>query len=111
MLKPGDKMTIGKRIKQIREDKGLTQTALARAVGITPQTIYKYENEIIEDVTLDKIEKMAAALGISPACLVGWDEAPSSEVLLNKFEKLNSLGKEKADKLIDSLLKDKKYTV
>ena len=104
-------MTIGKRIKQIREDKGLTQTALAKAVGIAPQTVFKYEKDILTDLPLDKIEKMAAALGVSPACLVGWDEAPSSEILLNKFEKLNSLGKEKADKFIDNLLKDKKYTV
>ena len=104
-------MTIGKRIKQFREEKGLTQTALAKAVGIAPQTVFKYEKDILTDVPLNKIEKMAAALGISPACLVGWDEAPSSEALLNKFEKLNSLGKEKADKLIDNLLKDKKYTV
>lgn len=104
-------MTIGKRIKQIREEKGLTQTALAKAVGIAPQTVFKYEKDILTDVPLNKIETMAVALGVSPACLVGWNEAPSSEVLLSKFEKLNSLGKEKVAKLIDNLLKDKKYTV
>lgn len=102
-------MTIGKRIKQFREQKGLTQTALAKAVGIAPQTIFKYENDILTDVPLDKIEKMAAALDISPARLVGWNETVSKETLLDKLETLNNIGKQKAAEFIDELLKDKKY--
>lgn len=104
-------MTIGKRIKHFREEKGLTQTALARAVGITPQTIYKYENEIIDDVTLDKIEKMAAALGISPARLVGWEEISPEEVLLTRYRLLNQLGRKRLDNCLNELIIDKKYTV
>ena len=104
-------MTIGKRIKSYRKEKGLTQTALAKAVGIAPQTIFKYENDILTDVPLDKIEKMAAALDISPARLVGWDETVSEETLLSKCLLLNQLGREQLDDYITSLLADEKYTV
>lgn len=38
-------MGIGKRIKEAREAKGLTQAELANIVGVTPSAITNYENE------------------------------------------------------------------
>ncbi len=37
-----------KRLKQLREKKGLSQRALAELVGVTQQSINKYENHDIE---------------------------------------------------------------
>ena len=39
-------MTIGKRIKQVREQLNLTMNELAERIGVATQTIFKYENEI-----------------------------------------------------------------
>ena len=36
-------MTIGERIKNLRERHNMTQTELAEAIGTTKQNIYKYE--------------------------------------------------------------------
>lgn len=74
-------MTIGKRIKQLREDKGLTQEDIAKKIGVAIQTIYKYENEIVTNIPLDKLEKIAKALQTTPAYLMGWekDAAPTPD--------------------------------
>ncbi|MBO7275324.1 MAG: helix-turn-helix transcriptional regulator [Clostridia bacterium] len=36
-------MTIGQKIKQLREQKGLTQEVVAKHLGVATQTIFKYE--------------------------------------------------------------------
>lgn len=67
-------MTIGERIKQRRDELGITQTSLADAVGTTKQNVYKYENGIITNIPSDKIEALAKALQTTPAALMGWEE-------------------------------------
>lgn len=68
-------MTIGGRIKQAREAKGMAQVDLAKSVNISKQTLYKYENGIVSNIPSDKIEAISFALGVSPAYLMGWDDA------------------------------------
>ncbi len=66
-------MTIGDKIKYLREQKGLTQEEVAIAVETTPQNIYKYEKGIISNIPLAKIEKLALLFGVTPWELAGWD--------------------------------------
>ena len=47
-------MSIGKRIKEIRISKNITQDELALKIGTTKQTIYKYENEIVTNIPSQK---------------------------------------------------------
>ena len=47
-------MTVGERIKSIRESKGIAQIDLANATKISKQNIYKYENNIITNIPSDK---------------------------------------------------------
>ena len=68
-------MTVGERIKKKREELDMTQVDLARKIGCTKQTLYKYESGIITNIPSDKIEKIANVLGTTPAYLMGWDEA------------------------------------
>ena len=65
-------MDIGTRIKQLREQKGISQSGLARMVGITKQSLYKYENAIITNIPSSKIESLAEKLETTPAYLMGW---------------------------------------
>lgn len=67
-------MEIGKKIKQLREDKRITQTELANAIKSTKQTIFKYENGIITNIPMDKLITIASVLGCSPSYLLGWSE-------------------------------------
>lgn len=63
----------GDLIKKIRKEKNITQTELAEAIGVSKQTMYKYENNIISNIPSDKIELIAKKLNISPGLLMGWE--------------------------------------
>lgn len=67
-------MTIGQRIRDRRERLGLGQTELADRVGISKQTLYKYENGIITNIPSDKIEAISKVLNSSPGYLMGWSD-------------------------------------
>lgn len=73
-------MTIGERIKFLRDKAGLTQDELGQKIGTTKQTIFKYESGIVSNIPLDKLEQLAKALGANPAYLMGWEPSPSSSI-------------------------------
>ena len=77
----GDNMSIGKRIKLARESLKLTQSDIAKKVGVATQTIFKYENEIVTNIPLDKLEKIADALNTTPAYLMGWTDLPGTTAI------------------------------
>lgn len=85
-------MTIGERIKTVRETKKISQIDLANAVSISKQTLYKYENGIVTNIPSDKIEAIAAYLCVSPAYLMGWQSA-DAEVDISKIDNILPLPK------------------
>lgn len=59
-----DKMMIGSRIKELRNERGMTQEQLAKSVGISSQAISKWENNIaLPDITLVPI--LAQIFGVT----------------------------------------------
>ena len=52
-------MTVGQRLKQLREKAGLSQVDLAAKLNVSKQNLYKYENDIITNIPSDKIEEAA----------------------------------------------------
>lgn len=65
-------MSAGETIRRLRTARGMTLEELARAVGTTLQNIHKYEQGIVTNIPLEKIEKIAAALETDPSEIVGW---------------------------------------
>lgn len=65
-------MNLGQRIKEARESIGLTQTEFSKKIGISKQTLYKYENGIITNIPSNIIEIIAKAANWSPAYIMGW---------------------------------------
>ena len=49
-------MTVGERIKTLRERAGISQIDFATKINISKQNLYKYENNIITNIPSDKIE-------------------------------------------------------
>ena len=72
-------MSKGSRIKQLREQSGLSQVELADRIGVSKQTLYKYENDIITNIPSDKIESIANTLRTTPSYLMGWDDNKSGD--------------------------------
>lgn len=62
----------GERLKEAREDVGLTQTSLAKLAKTTEATISRYEAEIHEP-SRGTIKKLAEILNVNPAWLLGAD--------------------------------------
>ncbi|MBO4914453.1 MAG: helix-turn-helix transcriptional regulator, partial [Oscillospiraceae bacterium] len=57
-------MDIGNQIKALRLRKGMTQDALARQFGVTPQAVSKWERgESVPDIAL--LPELSACFGVS----------------------------------------------
>lgn len=66
-------MTVGERLKQLREKSGMSQVEFAAKLNVSKQNLYKYENNIITNIPSDKIEDAAKILNVSPSYIMGWD--------------------------------------
>ena len=65
---------LGKRIKTIRKENGLTLFELGKAVGISESTAQRYEDGKIKSVSIDMVRKFSHALNTSLQILMGWDK-------------------------------------
>lgn len=66
-------MSIGKRIRESRKNCGMTLEEVAARVGVSRQTMSRYETGAIGNIPSDSIEAVAAALGVTPGYLMGWE--------------------------------------
>lgn len=76
-------MTTGQRIKFRRKEIGMSAESLAEALGVSPATIYRYENGEIEKVPGDRLEPIANALHTTPAYLMGWADSSTIPAAAN----------------------------
>lgn len=72
-------MNIGQNIKRHRRKLNMTLEDVAKKVGLSRQTLSRYETGVIGNIPSDKIELLANTLETTPAALMGWDE-PSRPV-------------------------------
>lgn len=66
----------GARIKEIRKRRGLSAEKVAEMTGLSPATIYRYENGDIASMPAVNLKPIADALGVEPGDLIGWEDAP-----------------------------------
>ena len=96
-------MTIGERVKEIRNKLDMSQVDFATKINVSKQTLYKYENNLITNIPSDKIEAVAKLGHVSPTYLMGWNisENPISSdknnniniKSISKGVKINVLGR------------------
>ena len=67
-------MSMGTKIRELREAKGMSLEDVAKLCGTTRQAIYKYENEIVTNIPYDRIILLAKALNTTPSQLFDWEE-------------------------------------
>lgn len=65
-------MSLGSNIREQRRRQKLTLAKLADQVGLSRQTLSRYENGIIANIPHENIERLAQALGTTPSELMGW---------------------------------------
>lgn len=67
-------MKKGEIIKSERAKAGMTLQELGRILGVSKQTVQRYESGEISNIPSDKIEKMAEVFNVPPSHLLGWDD-------------------------------------
>jgi transcriptional regulator with XRE-family HTH domain len=55
---------MGRRVKRLREAKGMTQRALAAKAKVTQGLVHQLETGVIQDVRSQIVVKLAKALGV-----------------------------------------------
>lgn len=102
-------MNIGERIKARRQALNLSVDELAARLGKNRATVYRYENNEIENLPLSVLEPLAKALQTSPTYLIGWvqdaDSAPPWQSR-EEFEYIQR--KEESERLSDFMQAMKK---
>ena len=73
------------RIKELRLKKGISQHRLAKEIGISEQSISKYEHNK-RNPKIDKLQKLANYFGVSVSYLQGVNEIPNDLVFPTKQE-------------------------
>jgi len=79
-------MSIGKKIKKKRLELGLSVEDVATKLGKNRATIYRYENDDIENLPTTVLEPLAQVLQTSPAQLMGWDNSAEHKYYSDEAE-------------------------
>lgn len=91
----------GRRIYDIRKQKGLSADVVAKSAGMHRATYYRYEAGDGKNMKLDKLQAIAEALGVHPSELIVWGDddektapkiggglSPAREALLNEVDSM-----------------------
>lgn len=94
---------IGKKVRQRREELGLTQEELAHKMGFqTKSAINKIEKDV-NDINQSKLIKLAEALECSPSYFIDNQQSnpdASNEIVMAYAEKLSQLPPEKLNNVM-----------
>ena len=93
-------MEIGKRIEEIREQVGLSQSALARAIGTSQSAISQIEAGE-RNPSFDMLRQIAKALNVSIPHLVGAEVEQLSQSELAHFRNYRGLSDDAKKELED----------
>lgn len=83
-------MEIYERIRQRRKEIGLSAEKVAERLGISPATMYRYENNDIKKFPIDILKPLADVLHTTPSYLMGWTDVVSNIVLTPHEEQVIS---------------------
>lgn len=67
-------MTFAERLRQLREEKGLTLDEVGQYIGVGKANIYKYEHGIVTNIPPDKVHKLANLFGVTRPYMMGWTD-------------------------------------
>ena len=80
-------MELKDNIKAARKRLELTLDEVAKVVGVSKQTIQRYESGVIGNIPSDRLERLAVALKTTPGALMGWEKSNDDPELTKKDER------------------------
>ena len=90
-------MTFGEKVKTLRKTKGMSQTQLAQAVGVSLRTVGRWEKEGRYPKQHDLYQKLADALGCDVSYLMTEEESFITEAT----EQYGSRGARQAQQILE----------
>lgn len=106
-------ISFGKKIRECREAKGLSQSELARQLGTNHSIIGKYERDEVKP-TIDVVKKIASILETTVGYLLGESDDINllrDPTMLKRLNDINGLPEKDKDYILytlDGLLRDAK---
>lgn len=76
-------MTTGERIKKYRLERNLTLEELGTKIGVSKQALFKYENDIITNIPLDRLKGLCMALNVDISDLVDLNWSNAKDISIN----------------------------
>ena len=96
--------TFGERLRILRKRRGMTQADLARLLGVTVQTVVRYEGLRTEDLRPAKVEAIASALDVDPRDLAGWPEDAAGDEVEILARGLRNMDPGQRERLIQMMM-------
>lgn len=84
-------MTVGERIKELRQEKGYTLLQLAEQIGVSEATMQRYESGKIKSISPDTLSKLADALGTTGSWLLGEHEQTAKNAVTVELSSTESM--------------------
>ena len=92
-------MKFGEKVRQLREEKGLSQQELAALIGVSTRAVWAYENQGTYPRKRELYARLAEVLGVSENYLL----AEGEEFEARAYEQYGARGKKQAQKLTAEL--------
>lgn len=96
--------TVGEKIKKRRKELNLSVDEVAKRLNKNRATIYRYENNDIENMPITVLNRLSEILKISPMVLMGWKESSVQK----KYNQLTDEQKNNIDLLLDDYIKQRR---
>lgn len=80
------------RLKQLRQNRKLTLSALSEMVGVSDATLQRYESGQIQNIKKPILEKLAEIFGCSEAYIMGWGDEGTDNIFVPSLKRLPVLG-------------------
>lgn len=99
---------VADRIKECREEHGMSADMLGKIIGRDRSMIFRYEKDEIGNIPINVIQQMAVALDVDPAYLMGWTDEKTS---FHQKELIDNIDDEQKEvlELFNSLDQSRKF--
>ncbi|MEW4354615.1 helix-turn-helix transcriptional regulator [Streptococcus pneumoniae] len=93
---------IGKRVRKLRLEKGITQESLAEKAGLAHNYIYRVENQHL-NIKADTIDKLIEALDVTPAEFFDFPPLSTNTGLANLIRVMDELSDSQKNKVVEGV--------
>ena len=96
-------MKMGERIKDLRENRKMTQEELGKYLGVGRSAVLKYEKGEVENITRSGIIKMAEVFDVTPEYILAFSDDEKLRYMTDEMAKTHLIDKygEEAFDLLD----------